>query len=316
MKDKDKKRHLTRRAFLGSTTGAALVGASGLSMACGRLRPAPGNAKIKENKEDSTLEQKRSKVVLIRDQNVLDSGRKPNPEILTRMLDDAVAGLLDKPADDAWKELIRPDDVVGIKSNEWQFLSTPKELESAIEKRLLGVGITKDRMSVDDRGARSNPVFKKATALINVRPLRTHHWAGAGTCIKNYIVFSAVPFSWHVDSCANLGGLWELDEVKGKTRLNILVMLTPLFHGKGPHHFHAKYTWPYNGLIVGTDPVAVDATGMRILEAKRKEHFGKSEPLGTPPKHIQVAETRYHIGVADPNRIDVKKIGWAEGMLI
>jgi hypothetical protein len=205
---------------------------------------------------------------------------------------------------------------VGIKSNVWQFLPTPKDLEAAIQKRLRWLGVTEDRMSVDDRGVRSNPVFEKATALVNVRPLRTHHWAGVGTCIKNYIMFSAIPFSWHVDSCANLGGLWELPEVRGKTRLNILVMLTPLFHGKGPHHFHAKYTWPYSGLIVGTDPVAVDATGVLIIDAKRKEYFGKDEPLGVPPKHIRVAETKYHLGVSDPNRIDVKKIGWMDGVLI
>jgi len=67
---------------------------------------------------------------------------------------------------------------------------------------------------------------------------------------------------------------------------------------------------------VGTDPVAVDATGVRILEAKRKEYFGKNEPLGVPPKHIRVAETKYNLGVSDPNRIDVKKIGWMDELLI
>ena len=44
-------------------------------------------------------------------------------------------------------------------------------------------------------------------------------------------------------------------------RLNILVMLTPQFHGVGPHSFSSRFTWPYGGLLVGTDPVAVDATG-------------------------------------------------------
>jgi hypothetical protein len=316
MKDKDKKRGLTRRAFLKGTTGAALAGAAGLLPACDRLRSAPDNSPEQKSVRSNAEQQKISKVVLVRDQNVLGAGRKPDPAILAQMLDNAVAELLGKPADTAWKELIRSDDVVGIKTNIWQFLPTPKELEAAIQNRLRWIGVTEDRMSLDDRGVRSNPVFKKTTALINVRPLRTHHWSGVGSCIKNYIVFSALPFSWHVDSCANLGGLWDLPEIKGKTRLNILVMLTPLFHGKGPHHFHAKYTWPYNGLIVGTDPVAVDTTGMRILEAKRKEHFGRDEPLSVPPKHIRVAETKYHLGISDPNRIDVKKIGWMDGAFI
>jgi hypothetical protein len=316
MKEENKRGGLTRRAFLSGTAGAALAGAAGLSVGCTRLQPASDNARGQESVPGNPPQQKRSTVVLVRDQHALGPGRKPDPAILGQMLDDAVAEMFNKPADSAWKELIRPDDVVGIKSNVWRFMQTPKDLEAAIQKRLRSVGVTEDRMSVDDRGVRSNPVFERATALINVRPLRTHHWSGVGSCIKNYIMFSAVPFSWHVDSCANLGGVWELPGVRGKTRLNILVMLTPLFHGKGPHHFQAKYTWPYSGLIVGTDPVAVDATGVRILEAKRKEHFGRDEPLSVPPKHIRVAETRYHLGVSDPNRIDVKKIGWMDGALI
>ena len=315
MNHKDARRGMTRRSFL-STTGMALASAAGLSAGCNRLQPGSDNASERENRPANAVQQKRSTVVLVRDEHVLGAGRRPDPGILSHMLDDAVAEIVGNPADTAWKKLIRSDDVVGIKSNVWQFLPTPKELEGAIQERLRFVGVTEDRMSVDDRGVRSNPVFQKATALINVRPLRTHHWSGVGTCIKNYIVFSALPFSWHVDSCANLGGLWELPEVKDKTRLVILVMLTPLFHGKGPHHFQAKYTWPYNGLIIGTDPVAVDATGLRILEAKRREFFGKDEPLSVPPKHIRVAETKYHLGVSDPNRIDVKRIGWMDEVLI
>jgi hypothetical protein len=149
-----------------------------------------------------------------------------------------------------------------------------------------------------------------------VRPMRTHHWSGVGTCIKNYILFHPTPSDWHEDSCAHLGGIWKLPIVDGKTRLNILVMLSPLFHGKGPHHFHAEYTWNYKGLIVGFDPVAVDATGLRILEARRRAHFGKEEPFATPVTHLQVAEKRYRLGTADPSKIEVVKLGFQDGVLI
>jgi hypothetical protein len=43
----------------------------------------------------------------------------------------------------AWKKLIKPSDIVGIKSNVWNPLPTPKELEAAIEKRVLDVGVPK-----------------------------------------------------------------------------------------------------------------------------------------------------------------------------
>jgi hypothetical protein len=259
----------------------------------------------------------KAKVILIRDQNVLDAGRQPKADVLSRMLDEAVTTLMGEAKPEAaWSRLVRPSDTVGIKSNEWRFLATPSALEEAIQRRVTGAGVKKERIGIDDRGVLDNPLFQQATALINVRPLRTHHWSGVGSCIKNYIMFSPAPSTWHDDSCANLAGLWDLPAVKGKTRLNILVMLTPLFHGKGPHHFQAKYTWEYKGLIVGLDPVAVDATGVRILDAKRRDYFGQEEPLTTSPKHIQVAEEKYHLGFADPSRVDVQKLGWMDGALI
>jgi hypothetical protein len=146
--------------------------------------------------------------------------------------------------------------------------------------------------------------------------MRTHHWSGVGSLIKNYIMFVEEPWTWHGDSCADLAGIWDLPIVKGKTRLNVLVMLTPLFHSKGPHAFKKEYTWPYGGLLVGTDPVAVDATGLRILEAKREEFFGSRRPFATSPKHIRVAAEKFRLGVADPAGIDLLRLGWKEGALI
>lgn len=100
------------------------------------------------------------------------------------------------------------------------------------------------------------------------------------------------------------------------TRLNILVMITPLFHGVGPHHFNEKYTWRYNGLILGFDPVAVDATGLRIIEAHREEYFGEERPISPSPHHIQLADTKHNLGNADPDKIDLVKLGWKEGILV
>ncbi|MBW1643472.1 MAG: DUF362 domain-containing protein, partial [Deltaproteobacteria bacterium] len=159
-------------------------------------------------------------------------------------------------------------------------------------------------------------VFKKATALINVRPIRTHNWSGVGSLIKNYIMFSRLPFTHHGDSCADLAEIWKFPIVDGKTRLNILVLFTPLFHGSGPHHFNPKYTWPYKGMLVGLDPVAVDSVGVRILQAKRKEYFKEDRPINPPPKHILLSDTRHNLGTADPGKIDLVKIGWKENILI
>lgn len=209
----------------------------------------------------------KSKVVLIRNSTVAD-GSNWQPRILEEMLDEAVVSLLGSPdVKSAWKQLVRPSDIVGVKSNAWSPLPTPAALEDAIAARLMEAGVREQNISIDDRGIGRNPVFKNSTALINIRPMRTHHWSGLGTLLKNYIMFASQPWMYHGNACEKLAAIWQKPQIKGKTRLNILVMLTPLFHGAGPHHFSRQYIWPYGGLIVSTDPVAADATGARIIQS-------------------------------------------------
>ncbi len=294
-------RVLTRREFLKRSTTTAIAGALYL------------NSPVVIFPQS----EKKTKVVLIRNRDVLDNLNRSNERIVQQMIDEAVAALLneDEPIK-AWKKLISPADTVGIKSNVWHFLPTPPTLEIAIKKRIVDAGVPEKNIGINDRGILRDPLFVNATALINVRPLRTHYWSGVGSLLKNYIMFTERPSKYHPDSCSDLATLWKKPLVKGKTRLNILVLFTPLFHGIGPHHFNPRYTWAYKGLLVGIDPVAVDATGVRILLAKRREFFGETRPLNPPPKHIFLADTRHHLGTADPEKIDLIQIGWKEGILI
>jgi len=260
---------------------------------------------------------RKTRVVLVRHENAVDDLNKPRTDIVQKMLDDAITALLDV-ADpvQAWQKIINPVDIVGIKTNVWRHLPTTAAVENAIQKRLLDVGVSEKNIAISDREVLTNPVFRKATALINARPLRTHHWSGVGTLLKNYIMFVDKPYEYHDDSCADLAKIWFLPHVKNKTRLNVLVMFTPLFHGVGPHHFSPQYVWTYNGLIVGMDPVAVDAVGVRILQEKRTQFFKEDRPLNPPPKHIFLADTRHHLGTADPAKIELVKLGWNKDLLL
>jgi hypothetical protein len=263
------------------------------------------------------MSKEKSRVVLIRNKDVLDDRGNIWPEILEEMLDRAVSDLLGvgDPLS-GWRQLVRPDDIVGIKSNVWYHLPTPRALETAIHKRLRDIGVRKENISIDDRGVLRDPVFQQSTALINTRPMRTHHWSGLGTLLKNYIMFTPHPYKYHPNACENLGALWQLPQVAGKTRLNILVMLTPQLHGVGPHSFSKKYIWSYCGLIVSTDPVAADATGARIIQAKRNLFFEKEKPIRPSPHHIAVADSRFGLGNSHPDRIELVKLGWKKDMLI
>ncbi len=294
-----KEKIITRRDFLRVTAGTAMAATLGSGI-------------LREARAEQT-----AKVVLIRNAEVLGPQDKVQEQILQSMLDEAVKSLVgtDKPME-AWKKLFKSSDVVGIKSNAWGRMPTPKELEAAIKRRLLDTGVAGKNIDIDDRGVLNNPVFQNATALVNVRPLRTHHWSGVGTCLKNYIQFVPDPSSYHDEGCSPLGKIWTYPIVKGKTRLNILSALTPQFYGRGAHFFDKRYVWPYKGLIVGTDPVAVDAVGAHLLQVKRIAFFGEDKALDVPPVHIVAADKKYHIGVSDLSRIQLIKLGWMEEVLI
>ncbi len=294
-----KEKTITRRGFLRVTAGTAVAATLGPMI--------PGEVRAEQT----------AKVVLIRDAGVLSREETVQEEILQSMLDEAVKSLfgVNDPLE-AWRKMIKSSDVVGIKSNEWQKLPTPKELEAAIKRRVMDVGVAEKNIGIDDRGVLNSPIFLNATALVNARPLRTHHWSGVGTCLKNYIQFVPNRPDYHEEGCSPLGKIWTYPIVKGKTRLNILCCLTPQVYGRGANFFDKRYVWPYKGLIVGTDPVAVDAVGAHLLQMKRVAFFGEDRVLDVPPVHITVADKKYHLGVSDLSRIQLVKRGWMEEVLI
>ena len=290
---------MTRRDFLRTTAAAAVVGTAAMPIFAAQEK------------------RKQAKVILIRNQGVVDNDWKVDTTIISQMLDEAIVNIFGtKNADEAWKKVVQPSDIVGIKTNVWRSLRTPRELEEYMKKRIMAVGVGESNISIDDRGILSNPVFAKATALINVRPMRAHNWSGVGGCLKNYIMFTPSPPDYHPDSCIDLGAIWKLPAVEGKTRLNILLMLTPQFHCQGPHHFDKEYTWLYKGMLVSTDPVAVDAVGLKIIEAQRSIYFKEPTPMRPPVKHIAAAEVKHGVGVANLKNIELVKLGWKEGLLI
>ncbi len=293
------KKIITRRDFIRGTA-AAVLGAASVGF-----------------RKASPAQETKSRVILIRHPDALDENSEFNEKVIQQMLDEAVMRLLDQSDPSAaFKLLVKPDDIVGVKSNVWSYLPTPAAVEKAIKRRLLDAGVLEENIAIDDHTVRTNPIFVKSTALVNVRPLRTHYLAGMSGCIKNYIMFGEAQDAFHPDSCASLGSAFLLPQVKGKTRLNILCALTPQYHGRGPHHFSRRYVWNYKGLIIGRDPVAVDTIALKLIMAKRRQELGLGQELPPVPKHIQIADTKYGIGTSDINKIELIKLGWADGVMI
>jgi hypothetical protein len=190
-------RKISRRKLLSYSAKATLIGSMLLS---NPLKLFSGILK------DSS----KSRVILIRDKRVLSSNGNFDKAVIEEMLDKALlrlTGAANIAA--AWRQVLKPNDVLGIKSNVWSHLATPSELEQTLKEKAMGIGIKSNDISINDRGIRTDKVFQRASALINVRPARTHHWSGVGTLIKNYIMFDAKPWKWHGDSCADLAKLWK-----------------------------------------------------------------------------------------------------------
>ncbi len=82
--------------------------------------------------------------------------------------------------------------------------------------------------------------------------------------------------------------------------------LRPLCHG-GPQ-VDPRYVWPYKGLLIGTDPVAVDSVGLKIVQGRREQMRGRNWPLSPPPKHIAVAAEKYKLGTADLAQIEIVRL--------
>lgn len=138
---------ITRRDFMRKTAFVAFGAAIGL-----KIEPL-----------------QKTTVILIRDKNALDKKSKADEKIVQHMIDKAVMTLTgENDAVKAFGRIIKPDDIVGIKSNVWAYIPTPYEMEKAIKRRVLDVGVKKKNISIDDRGVLRNPVFKKATAIIRL----------------------------------------------------------------------------------------------------------------------------------------------------
>ena len=111
------RRSISRRQFMKSAS-AATFGATLLLR--GGAAAAPPQAG-------------KSRVVLIRDLNVLDENGQPKAAAVQEMLDAGIAALTGKPdAPAAWKTIVHPGDVVGLKNNRWPYLRTTPEVEGGL----------------------------------------------------------------------------------------------------------------------------------------------------------------------------------------
>jgi hypothetical protein len=68
--------------------------------------------------------------------------------------------------------------------------------------------------------------------------------------------------------------------------------------------------------MIGTDPVAIDSTCLKLCQVKRKLFKGEEWPITPPPDSIFAADKTFKLGTSDQTQIKVIKLGWDKDILI
>jgi len=169
-----------------------------------------------------------------------------------------------------------------------------------------GIGFHPEQFPVGEQYSRVSRILTDfCTAMVNVPVLKSHRSAGITVSLKNHFGSIDNPWIYHDRNC-NYPGIAEVNTIpviRKKERLIICDALQALFEG-GPR-WTPNYAWPYGGIIVGTDPVAVDRVCLDILNRKRIESGLQS---ATPfASHIELSE-KLGLGTANMDKIDLVEI--------
>ncbi len=284
---------LTRRDFVRGTVAGVL--SASLPACAAQQKRSPRSAAV----------------ILVRDQKALGAANQVDVRALRQMLADTlvrVTGL--RSERDAWRSLVKPADIVGLVPTP-HLNPTHRELIDTVRDSLAEAGIP----ATNVRTAQGGPEQAKAcTALIALPALKAHWLTGIGTVLKNYIMYSGEPSRYHDENNARLGAIWNMPHVKGKTRLVLVDALRPLCD-KGPQP-DPRYMWNYNGLIAGTDPVAVETVCLKIITEKRQALRGEPWPLSPPPLCVAAADETYGLGTSKPTEIKIVRLGWDQDSLV
>lgn len=150
----------------------------------------------------------------------------------------------------------------------------------------------------------SRILTRKITALINVPVLKDHDLAGISVALKN--MFGAIhnPNKYHDNNCdPYVADVNMQKDIREKLRLVICDASVVVFDG-GPSYVK-EGSKIFGGLLISTDPVALDRAGMQIIESMRKEAgLLTLAEEGRYPRWINTA-TKLGLGEGRPEKVEL-----------
>ena len=159
---------------------------------------------------------------------------------------------------------------------------------------------------VGDRSSRVSAILADiCSAFINVPVPKTHGKSTFTGALKNHYGSIDNPSSYHADYCCN-PGIPEVNAIpiirkKEKLVVSDALLIVP---ERGPR-WSRRFTRPFGGVIVGTDPVAVDAVAVKIIDDARAEEG--LERIASQVQHLALAE-KLGLGNSRLENIDLVSI--------
>jgi hypothetical protein len=294
---KPSRRHhpLSRREFLGcSAAGVALT-----SLAAGRAQANAGTS-------STTLGDLPARVARCRSKHAVVEGNV-HERLVEEMLATGLTELTGQASmAAAWRELLTPDDIIGIKFNRsgQEKLGTTPVVASILLKSLLAAGFSArqvvciellgNQADLTDQaeGKKTTPplagyeeaetefesgsdqlalALRQVTALIDVPFLKTHNIAGFTCCSKN-LSHGLIkhPSRFHDGACAPyIADLIALPAIQSRLRLCVVDALRVVFDNGPEPDIHN--TTDAGVLLLGQNPIAVDTIGLGVLNAIRQD---------------------------------------------
>jgi uncharacterized protein (DUF362 family) len=162
---------------------------------------------------------------------------------------------------------------------------------------------------------------KDVNKMINLCVLKHHQSAGVTLALKNmsHGLVNNVSRS-HSSKTLNTCGTFipavvDLPVIREKVVLHILDGIQGAYHG-GPGGKVKEYIWYHKTMYFGTDPVAIDKTGWKVIDKKRVEEgrlpVGEAGPdedstfYRMQPEHIEIAGN-LGLGEFQDDKIDCKR---------
>jgi hypothetical protein len=163
-------------------------------------------------------------------------------------------------------------------------------------------------------------VTRQINKFINLPVLKHHQSAGVTIALKNmsHGMSNNVNRS-HLTGTANACGIFipsvvSLPVIREKAVLHICDGVKASYHG-GPGA-RQQFVWEHKTMYFATDPVALDKTGLKAIDARRAQAGMASIALSKPDdashflncqvEHIEIAGS-LGLGVFDDDKIQVKK---------